>query len=108
MHTILNLLLIQFIIVNLIDISGFIGEMETMLARWLNIKSARIPKPLSCSYCMCWWTGLIYLIFSGSLTLFNTAVLLLICALTTVTQDLIYLVKDIITKIINTISKIIN
>lgn len=108
MGVLLNLFLIQFIVVNIVDISGIMDSIKNGLSKWLDI---RINKPLpliGCSYCMCWWTGLIYLIFSGNLTLFNTAVLLLICALTTVTQDLIYLVKDIITKIITTISKIIS
>ena len=38
---IVNLLLIQFIVVSIIDISGFIGEIEGILAKWLNIRSAK-------------------------------------------------------------------
>lgn len=108
MNTIIDLLLIQFIIVNIIDISGFIQEMETMIARWLKVKSVHIPKPFSCSYCLCWWTGLIYLMVTGNLTLIYTAILLMICVLTTTTADIVWLVKDIITKIITIISRIIN
>lgn len=109
MNTIItNLFLIQFIIVNIIDISGFIQEMESMIARWLKVKSVHIPKPFSCSYCLTWWTGLIYLMVTGNLTLIYTAILLMICALSTTTADIIYLLKDIITKIIQTISRIIN
>lgn len=108
MNTIIDLLLIQFIIVNIIDISGFIQEMESMIARWLKVKSVHIPKPFSCSYCLCWWTGLVYLMVTGNLTLIYTAILLMICALSTTTADIIWLVKDIITKIINIISRIIN
>lgn len=108
MQIIIDLLLIQFIIVNIIDISGFIQETESMIARWLKVKSVHIPKPFSCSYCLCWWTGLIYLMVTGNLTLIYTAILLMICALTTTTADIVWLVKDIITKIINIISRIIN
>lgn len=102
-----NLLLIQFIIVNLIDISGFIAELEGMLAKWLNIKSARIPKPFSCSYCSTWWVGLLYLLFTGNLTLYYVAFLLLLCSLTVITKEIIYAVYDILLKVIKTVCKLL-
>ena len=107
MHIILNLFLIQFIIVNIIDVSGFIGEMETMLARWLKVKSVHIPKPFSCSLCMTFWTGLIYLIISSHLSLLTAAVLLLIANLTSVTMEAVYLFRDILLKTLQFISRII-
>lgn len=107
MDIVIDLLLIQFIIVNIIDISGFIGEMETMIGRWLKAKSVHIPKPFSCSYCLCWWTGLIYLIISSHLSLLTAAVLLLIANLTTVTMEAVYLFRDILLKALQFISKII-
>ena len=45
-----DLFLIALICVVIIDISGFIGEIEDILAKWLKVKSVRIPKPFSCSF----------------------------------------------------------
>ena len=64
-----DLFLIALICVVIIDISGFIGEIEDILAKWLKVKSVRIPKPLSCSFCMVHWVGLAYLLLSGGLSL---------------------------------------
>ena len=102
----INLLLIQFIIVCIIDISGFIQELEGMAGKWLKIKKAHIPKPFSCSYCSTWWTGLIYLMVTGNVTLYYVAILLMICSLTTVTMEVIYLIQDILIKILQIIRKI--
>lgn len=106
-NTIINLLLIQFIIVGIIDVSGFVQELEGFLSKWLHVR-ARIPKPFGCSLCATWWTGLIYLMITGNLTLPLVAFTLFISLLTTVTKDIIYLVQDILTKIIDTISKMIS
>ena len=106
-NTILDLLLIQFIIVGIIDVSGFVQELEGFLSKWLHIR-ARIPKPFSCSLCTTWWTGLIYLIITGNLTLPLVAFTLFISLLTTVTKDIIYLIQDLLIKIIDIISKMIS
>ena len=108
MGIIINLLLLQFIIVCIIDISGFIRELEDIAGKWLKIKNPHIPKPFSCSFCSTWWTGLIYLIISGSVTLYHIAALLMICCLTTITAELIYLIQDILIKILQIIRKIIS
>ena len=96
-----NLLLIAIIIVNLIDLSGFIYEIEAMLSKWLNIK-AHIPKPFSCSYCLTHWVGLIYLIASENITLANYAILLVICFLTPEINDIELWLKQAIDRILAT------
>ena len=105
METLINLLFIQFIIVQLIDVSGFISEMENSLSKWLKIK-AHIPKPFSCSYCLTFWVGLIYLLIAG-ISLPYVAFLLILCAMTTITAGLTYLIRDILTKIISIVNKLI-
>ena len=45
-----DLFLIALICVVIIDISGFIGEIEDILAKWLKVKSVRITKVFSCSF----------------------------------------------------------
>lgn len=102
-ETITSLLLIQLISVGIIDVSGFIQDMEATLSKWLNIK-AHIPKPFSCSTCCSFWAGIIYLLCTGNLTLLTTAIVLMIALFTTVTSGLIFLARDIIIKIITKIN----
>jgi len=96
-----NLLLIAVIIVNLIDLSGFITDIEDKLSKWLHI-NAHIPKPFSCSYCLTHWVGLIYLIASGQITLANYAILLVICFLTPEINDIELWFKQAIDRVLAT------
>lgn len=57
---ILDLFLITIIICFLIDISGIIESIEWWLSKWLKVP-CKIPKPFSCSLCMTFWIGLIYI-----------------------------------------------
>lgn len=63
-----------------IDISGIMDSIKTLLARWLNIRSnVRIIriKPFDCSLCMTHWASLIYIIYlllSGSITIGNALI----------------------------------
>ena len=66
---ILDLFLITTIICFIIDISGIIESIEWWLYKWLKV-NCKIPKPFSCSLCMTFWMGLIWIsIFE--FTLFN-------------------------------------
>lgn len=103
METVKSLALIAFIAVFVVDLSGFIEEAEAGLGRWLGIK-AKIPKPFSCSLCVTWWTGLIYLLVVGRFTFDYIAVLCLLCSFTPVIGDVVYMVRDWATRIIQKIS----
>lgn len=89
----IDLFLITLIIVFIIDISGFIDEMETILSKWLKGK-ARVPKPFSCSLCMTWWTGLIYLLIIGEFTLLWIATVALFAILSGVLATLLICVRE--------------
>ena len=70
MDIFVNLLIITFLCVFVIDYSGFIGEIGQILTRWFKSPlPLRIPKPFSCSLCSSFWTGLIYLVITGNFTL---------------------------------------
>ena len=98
---ILNLLLIAFIMVNLIDLSGFITEVEKILSKWLKI-NAHITKPFSCSYCSTHWLGLFYILLKGEFSLVNYSILLLICFLTPEINDICILIKQAIQRVLGT------
>lgn len=92
-----NLFLIALICVIIIDVSGFVEELELILAKWLKVSKVRIPKPFSCSLCMTWWSSLVYLICVGGLTLLNVAVALLLAALTPVIGGIVFNLRDTLT-----------
>lgn len=89
----IDLFLITLIIVFIIDISGFVDEMETILSKWLKGK-ARVPKPFSCSLCMTWWTGLIYLLIIGEFTLLWIATVALFAFLSGVLATLLICIRE--------------
>ena len=68
MNILLNLFLIQVLVCFVIDLSGFLQETETFLAKILHYR-VDIPKPFSCSLCMGWWINLLFILFTGHFTL---------------------------------------
>lgn len=105
----IDILLIAVICVCIIDLSGLVQEIERMLKKWLKIQKGevRLSKPFSCSLCMTWWAGLIWLLSTGHLTLFMTAYLLVISILTPQIKDTIYTIKDTIDYILNKIHNLL-
>ena len=102
MEIILELLLIQALCVFVIDYTGAVDEMLTPIVKRLTgAKIGHIGKPLNCSLCSTFWAGLIWLICKGSLTLPYLGVLALLAALTPVTLDIIWLVRDFLQGVVN-------
>ena len=102
----INLLLITLIIVFVIDISGAIEHLVyPLVKRILKIpKTSRIEIPLiSCSLCMTFWSGLIYIICMGEFTLLNLFFVCVCAFLTPHIKDLFILVRDVLTLIQNKI-----
>lgn len=112
MTTIFNLFLIAVITVCIIDLSGFVGTLKSALNKLLTrgklSNSDYQLKPFDCSLCMTFWIGLIYLIIYHQLTLLNISILLLIAVSTPIINDVIRLIQDLITRIINIIYRKIN
>lgn len=95
----LNLFLISVICCCIIDISGFIEEIEEYLTKILRMKTkARIPKPFSCSLCMSHLCGLILIIALGKFSLLNYGLVLLISILTPVTTEIILFIRGLLMK----------
>ena len=99
-----DILLIAVIIVVIIDISGFTDSLKSGLKRLLTKGRMSDPyyplKPFDCSFCMTWWTGLIWLLVIHNVTLWMLAYLLLICVMTPVIKDVIILIRETMLKII--------
>lgn len=83
----INIFLITFIIVFIIDLSGFIDSIKTFIQflvykiYGLRINEFRI-KPFDCSLCMSFWTNIIYIYIINEVTILNIA-FISICAFST-------------------------
>lgn len=93
-----NILHIAVICTFIADISGFPQTVRKILSRWLNVRIDTL-KPLDCSLCLTWWTGLTYLILN-EITIKNIAILSITCALTPVISELILALRDTAIKLI--------
>lgn len=111
MNTLLYLALIQFILVVIIDDSGFIDSVKHGISKLLTkgkiITNNFDLKPFSCSYCMQVWCGLVYLLIIGQFTIPYIAFNFLLAAMTPITKDLINLARDLLIKLIDKIYTII-
>lgn len=104
----LNLLIIGFLCVFVIDYSGFIGEVEALINRWLKSPiNYHIPKPFSCSLCATWWVGLIYLIVAGGFNFLGLLALGAVCTVTPEILSIIYFVKDLINKVFDALERLL-
>lgn len=103
------LLLLQFICVCIIDVTGAVDDMLTPLVRKITgSRIGHIGKPFSCSMCMTFWTGVIYLLVAGAFTIPNLAYVLALAVMTQITYLLICMAKDLATKAIEVVYKIFN
>lgn len=96
----LKLLILTCIIVFIIDLSGIITEMENILSKWLKAKIL-IPKPFSCSLCLTWWIGLLYLLVYGKFTIIWIGYVALLSLLTTTIYNGLLMIRDLLNKIID-------
>ena len=96
----IDLILIQIICVNIVDISGVVSHIENAIARMLSLKRVSIYL-FNCSYCVTHWCCVIYLLFNGALSLKTYAIVLVLCFLTSVTNDLLWGIRDILVKLVS-------
>lgn len=92
-----QLLLLAWVVVFIVDLSGVTDS----VAGWLGRE--RLRKPLSCSLCMTWWTGLAWALATGT---FSVGVLAYIAALAWCAQyfrALAVALDDFIKRLINKI-----
>lgn len=64
MKPFLDLLFLTLIVVYVVDLSGFTDSWLRAFSRWLG-RTVKEFKPFTCSLCMTWWTGIVYLIVTG-------------------------------------------
>lgn len=103
---VLNLFYISIIISFLIDLSGGINELKCFILRKLYKMKNPNPdvislKPLSCSLCIQWWSGLFYIIISNEINLVNIALVAMFALLVGPIGNMLQLMLDTINTIIS-------
>lgn len=94
MQTLLTLVCIQFLVVFVLDYSGAVDELITPIVRRITgSRTGELGKPWNCSLCMTFWTGLIYLICAGTISIGWVAMVAWLAILTPVTLEMIWLVR---------------
>lgn len=91
----------------ILDISGFMDHLKSGLKRLVTGGRMSDPnyslKPLDCSFCMTFWSGLVYLLVTHSLSLWMVCYLLMVCVMTPVIGLSLITIRDIFIKIIRKI-----
>lgn len=109
LETVIILILLQIALVVLIDLSGFVHFVKQKVWNYTYPGHAYRDfefKPWACSFCMTHHIGLLYLIFSGRITLLLYVILLLLCFFTPTTKNILILVRDFIEGIVYQLQKL--
>ena len=96
----LKLFEITVIVVIIVDISGFVDSVKTLIGKVLHINNVSL-KPIDCSFCLNFWVSMAYLVITNELTITAIMVTLLLSTMTPIIKDAIYLIRDLIGKAIN-------
>lgn len=96
----LKLFEITVIVIIIVDISGFVDSVKTLIGKVLHINNVSL-KPIDCSFCMNFWASIGYLVITNELTITAIMVTLLLSTMTPIIKDAIYLIRDSIGKAIN-------
>lgn len=104
MTHIFNLLIISVLWIGVIEELSFADEIGIYLTKITRSKlPLKIPKPFSCSTCMTWWTGLLYLLIINQLTFVNILFLILISASTDLIHHLFSTIKGFFHRMLDAI-----
>lgn len=96
-----DLALITLIVVYLVDLSGGINSLKQFIWKyWLDGKG-RYPdsfrlRPLDCSLCLTWWTGLVYLWITQTFSLESVALVAMFSYFSSQLAFLLRLVSEMI------------
>ena len=114
MNTLINLFLITLVICFIVDCSGIMTDIRKLVAKTI-YKKTKIKvdynelklKPIGCSLCMTWWTGIVYLLIIGEFTIFNLTFTALLALFASNISGLMLTIKDYIAAFENWLQKLI-
>lgn len=102
----IELLLIASVVVFVVDLSGWRDSLLGALSRFTR-RYGRGPvrsfKPITCSLCLTWWTGLVWIIVTGQLTLPSVALVAAASWMTDTLSTIFIFIRETITSAITKI-----
>lgn len=99
-----DLLFLTVIVVFIVDCSGFTEAWLHGLSRWLRHQVTQL-KPFSCSLCMTWWSGIVYLLVTGRFCLPLLAYVALLAFLSLPISELLIFIRETILRWIRQATK---
>lgn len=107
----LYILLIAICCVIVVDLTDFVDFIKMKIWNWVFDGNKPYKdflfKPMDCSLCLTFWTSLLYLIITKSLSIPLFTFILFIAFITPILKDTLLLLKDIMLKLIDIIYKIL-
>jgi hypothetical protein len=91
-----------------LDVSGFWETFSSAVKGWMTKGLVRTPfslRPFSCSLCMTFWSGLLYLAVTGHFTLYGIAAVCLASYMTPTIADGLLLLRDLMGRLFNALNK---
>lgn len=101
-----DLLMIATMWVVIIDTTDFYDRVTGGIRAALTGGKLRKPfyvKPFCCSLCMTWWSGVVYLLLTHSVSLLTLGYVLGLAFFTPTIKDVLLLVRDMLAKAVNEI-----
>lgn len=108
MNIYVNILLTAWLVVFVVDLSGFTRSWKGALGRWLKTDPDKLRvRPFDCSLCMTWWATLAVALAEGRLTFATTAFCALCALLADTMGATLTLMKDLILAALDAVYKLI-
>lgn len=114
MNTLLNLFLITLVICFVVDCSGIMTDIRKLVANIIYKKTKMKVdpnelkmKPIGCSLCLTWWTGIIYLLCIGEFTLVNFTFVALLALVSSNISGMLLTFKDFLSTLETKLNEII-
>ena len=92
-----DLLFLTFVVVYIVDVSGWTDTWLGWLSRWLGHTVTSL-KPFSCSLCMTWWSGILYLLITGRFCLPLLAYVAALSWLSFTLSEVLIFIQEILLK----------
>lgn len=92
-----DILFLTLIVVFIVDLSGFTDSWLSAFSKWLGHPVYSF-KPFTCSLCMSWWSGIVYLIVTGRFCLPLLAYVALFSFLSFPISELLIFIKETLLK----------
>lgn len=103
-----DMLMTAFVVVFIVDMSGFSDTLCKLWARFLNVRAVNSVKPFTCSLCMTWWCCLIVAIADHSFTFTTVAMAAALAFMAEIIGHVMMMVRELLAAIIRLFYKVID